>query len=429
MLCPNVFFNEISFSSGAFEQVAGRARTHLHFVELAGQAGLNLSGRRVDLFYRESGVPFYSLILEGTLPNQVAGHGARAFVPSRAALHHPFSGAKLFDRHGRLCETLHLERLMRSRVESGQNGTALAMEGTSLQRTSRGTDMIWTWTHESQGLLNINQTFPTASLKMGDADFVLFAHPPLKRPKPAPLTEARRLCSCARMVHDSAPGRMGGNRLLRLDQIGGPQNMREERCRCTDDESFPDPKRAVKGASHLTSYHINSAVESSDGGDTTRRLSQSVTGQARAHDNATVASSDLHGVARVLDRAIASRQAKKEAKAGNKKKVKPRAATDGGTKRSSHLGGRREQSLGRSHAPAPSSAADASSESSPRFPKMRQWYERTVQKRRQAERERMQAAATKRKKKRAEGGRSSPQRLPGNATLGARRKEKSKLDE
>lgn len=157
-------------------------------VEIAGTAGLNLSGWTLVLYNGNGGAPYSTIALSGTIPNQDDGNGALSFATPGIQNGSP-DGLALVDAGGAVIQFLSYEGsfIANGGAANGLTSTDIGVAQTgsepatqSLQLKGAGTDYEdFTWTSASTssfGAVNTGQDFtagnPNGTLRVRDATVV-----------------------------------------------------------------------------------------------------------------------------------------------------------------------------------------------------------------------------------------------------------------
>lgn len=181
---PVVFINELHYDNTGAD--VGE------FIEVAGTAGINLTGWTLVLYNGTGGAPYATINLTGTIDDEGAGFGALSFAgPSGGIQNGAPDGVALVDAAGNVVEFLSYEGsfvavggpangLTSTNIGVAENGTEAI--GLSLQRTGTGTEAAdFTFTgpaDDSPGSINTGQTFNggvlpvPGTLSIGDASVV-----------------------------------------------------------------------------------------------------------------------------------------------------------------------------------------------------------------------------------------------------------------
>ena len=160
---PLVFINELHYDDFGTDQNEG--------FEIAGPAGLNLSGWRVELYNGNGGGLYRTVNLSGTLANQDSGHGTRFFFSS-GIQNGGADGLALIDNGGNVVQFLSYEGTL-----TAANGTAAGLTSQSIGVSETGnTSNTWslqltgtgdsyadfTWANaavNTRGVVNTGQNF------------------------------------------------------------------------------------------------------------------------------------------------------------------------------------------------------------------------------------------------------------------------------
>jgi hypothetical protein len=156
-----VFLNELHY-----DNVGGDVG---ELVEVAGEAGVDLSGWSIALYNGDSGATYGDVALSGILPDEGAGYGAIAF-PVAGLQNGAPDGLALLDDAGAVVELLSYEGSFAATAgpaaglvsaDLGVAETGTDAPGLSLQRTGTGLfapEFVWTGPNAaSPGFLNVDQ--------------------------------------------------------------------------------------------------------------------------------------------------------------------------------------------------------------------------------------------------------------------------------
>ncbi|MFS1702950.1 ExeM/NucH family extracellular endonuclease [Alteromonas sp. AMM-1] len=157
-----VFFNEIHYDNAGTD--VGE------FIEIAGTAGLDLTGMTIELYNGSNGAVYNTIALSGTLPDNGNGFGTIAVLPSSIQNGAP-DGMALVSATGEVIQFLSYEGVMTATdgaavgtdsTDIGVAETSSTEIGQSLQLSGSGTsysDFTWIAGAESPNNTNPSQTF------------------------------------------------------------------------------------------------------------------------------------------------------------------------------------------------------------------------------------------------------------------------------
>lgn len=161
------YINEFHYDNTGADQ--------FEYVEIAGVAGTDLSGWRLDFYNGTNGTIYSSWALSGLVDDEVAGFGALSFSGSTGIQNGPNDGIALVNNLGALIQFISYEGVL-----TGTEGAALGITsqdvglvqggnvplGSSLQLTGWGNDsddFTWTSDQSSFGNINVGQSYSQIS--------------------------------------------------------------------------------------------------------------------------------------------------------------------------------------------------------------------------------------------------------------------------
>lgn len=157
-----VFFNELHYDNSGSD--VGE------FVEIAGTAGIDLTGMTIELYNGNGGSVYDTIALTGTMPDNGSGFGTVAFYPSSIQNGAP-DGMALVNADGEVIQFISYEGVVSATdgAASGTDSTDIGIAessstavGDSLQLVGSGTsygDFTWSATSETPDATNEGQTF------------------------------------------------------------------------------------------------------------------------------------------------------------------------------------------------------------------------------------------------------------------------------
>ncbi len=164
---PVVWINEFHYDD--------KGRDQGEFVEVAGTAGVDLSGWQIVLYNGSNGNTYLTTTLSGSIANQESGFGTSDFA--MALQNGAPDGIALIDDQGNVVEFLSYEGTMTANngpavgltsVDVGVSESSSTKAGRSLQRTGigvQGSDFVWTGPdNDSPGQPNSGQDFGAAAV-------------------------------------------------------------------------------------------------------------------------------------------------------------------------------------------------------------------------------------------------------------------------